>query len=412
MNKGLKYIDELRLKGKKVLIRVDFNVPLDENGNITDDTRIRSVLPTINYALDEHAMVIIASHLGRPKGKEVSEMSLAPVAKRLGRLLDKDVKMAPDCVGEEIEKRVNQMEPGMVMVLENLRFHPEEEKNDDEFSKHLARLGDIYVNDAFGSAHRAHASTEGITKHLQPAAAGYLMQKELDYLGRALTNPTHPFVAVLGGSKISGKIDVIENLMGMVDTILIGGGMAYTFFKAMGKEIGNSILEIEKVDLAHDLLRRTNDGKTKLLLPPDSRVAAELKAGIPVRVKSNEAISPGEVAGDIGPETERQYGDIIRRAKTVVWNGPMGVFEIAEFSHGTEAVARALTDATKAGAITVVGGGDSAAAMKKFGLEDRVSHVSTGGGASLEFLEGKELPGVAALTTAVEEPKVKEILTQ
>lgn len=404
-------IDQVDLTNKRVLVRVDFNVPLDGD-RVTDDTRIRESLPTIKKIIADGGKCILMSHLGRPKGKRVMEFSLAPAAKRLSELLGQPVQMAPDCIGNEVESLVNKLQPGNVLLLENLRFHPEEEKNDEEFSKALARLDDIYVNDAFGSAHRAHASTEGITKYVSPAVAGYLMQKELDYLGRALTNPTHPFVAVLGGSKISGKIDVIENLMGKVDTILIGGGMAYTFFKALGKEIGNSIVEVEKIDLAQALLKRANEEKTKLILPVDSRVANELKAGVSVQVKSNDALSEGDVAGDIGPETERQFGEIIRRAKTVIWNGPMGVFEIDEFAHGTEAVARAMVDATKAGAITVVGGGDSAAAMKKFRLEEQVSHVSTGGGASLEFLEGKELPGVAALTNAEEEPKVKETLTQ
>ena len=404
-------IDQVELSHKRVLVRVDFNVPLDGD-KVTDDIRIRESLPTIRKIIASKGKCILMSHLGRPKGKRAMEFSLAPAAKRLSELLGQPVIMAPDCVGEEVERVVHQLEPGMVVLLENLRFHPEEEKNDDDFSKQLAKLGDIYVNDAFGSAHRAHASTEGVTKHLQPAVAGYLMQKELQYLGKALSNPERPFVAVLGGSKISGKIDVIENLMGKVDTILIGGGMAYTFFRAMGKEIGNSILEVEKVDLAHDLLKRATESPTKLLLPSDSRVSDELKAGVPIRVKSNDTLSEGEVAGDIGPDTERQYADIIRRAKTVVWNGPMGVFEISEFAQGTKVVAQALADATKAGAITVVGGGDSAAAVKKFGLDDKVSHVSTGGGASLEFLEGKELPGVVALTSAEEEPKVKETLTQ
>jgi phosphoglycerate kinase len=404
-------IDQVELNHKRVLVRVDFNVPLDGD-KVTDDIRIRESLPTIRKIIESGGKCILMSHLGRPKGKRAMEFSLAPAAKRLSELLGQPVLMAPDCVGEEVTRVVNQLKPGMVVLLENLRFHPEEEKNDDEFSKQLASLGDVYVNDAFGSAHRAHASTEGVTRYLQPAAAGYLMQKELEYLGHTLANPPRPFVAVLGGSKISGKIDVIENLIGKVDWILIGGGMAYTFFRAMGKEVGKSLVEMEKVDLAHDLLKRANESSTKLLLPIDSRVADELKAGIPTRVKSNEALSEGEVAGDIGPETERQYGDLIRRAKTVIWNGPMGVFEINEFAQGTRAIAQALADATKSGATTVVGGGDSAAAMKKFGLEDQVSHVSTGGGASLEFLEGKELPGVAALTTAEEEPKIRETFTQ
>jgi phosphoglycerate kinase len=295
-----------------------------------------------------------------------------------------------------------------VMVLENLRFHPEEEKNDPAFAEALAQLGDVYVNDAFGSAHRAHASTEGVTQYLHPSVAGYLMQKELKYLGHALSDPARPFVAVLGGSKISGKIDVIENLLDKVDSILIGGGMAYTFFKTMGREIGNSIVEMDRVDMAHELLKRAVTSRTKLILPPDSRVAKELKAGVKTEVRSNEDLLEDDVAGDIGPETEKLYGDVIRKAKTVIWNGPMGVFEIPEFAHGTKSVAHILAEATITGAVTVIGGGDSAAAIKKFGLESKVTHVSTGGGASLEFLEGKELPGVAALDEKGEQIKVKE----
>ena len=397
MNK--KTIDQVELKGKRVLVRVDFNVPL-EDGNVTDDTRIRESLPTIRKIIASGGKCILMSHLGRPKGKRAMEFSLNPAAQRLSELLKQPVIMATDCVGEEIEKATKRMEAGQVMLLENLRFHPEEEKNDPGFSQQLAKLGDVYVNDAFGSAHRAHASTEGITKFLKPAVAGYLMKKELDYLGKALAQPARPFVAVLGGSKISGKIDVIENLIGKVDSILIGGGMAYTFFKAMGEEIGNSIVELDKVDLAHSLIKQAATSKTKLVLPADSRVAEELKAGVPTEVRSNRALRESDTAGDIGPEAEKNYAEIIGKAKTVVWNGPMGVFEIAEFAHGTKAVADALVEATKAGAVTVVGGGDSAAAMKKFGLEDGVSHVSTGGGASLEFLEGKDLPGVVALTDA------------
>jgi phosphoglycerate kinase len=303
-------------------------------------------------------------------------------------------------MGPEVERVVGQLQPGQVVLLENLRFHAEEEKNDPGMSEALAKLGDLYVNDAFGSAHRAHASTEGVTHYLHPSVAGYLMKKELDYLGKALANPARPFVAVLGGSKISGKIDVIENLLGKVDAILIGGGMAYTFFKTMGREIGNSIVEMDKVDLAHNLIKLAVQNKTRLELPVDSRVTKELKAGAATEIHQNDSLLDDDVAGDIGPEAEKTYAEIITKAKTVVWNGPMGVFEIPEFSHGTRAVADALVAATKNGAVTVVGGGDSAAALKKFGLEDGVSHVSTGGGASLEFLEGKELPGVAALDEA------------
>lgn len=390
-------IDDLDLSGKRVLVRVDFNVPLDGD-QVRDDKRIRASLPTIEKILKSGGKPILMSHLGRPKGKKSPEFSLAPAARRLADLLSAPVIMADDCIGEEVEKQAAALKTGEVLMLENVRFYAEEEKNDPDFAAKLARLGDVYVNDAFGSSHRAHASTEGVTKFIQPAAAGYLMKVELDYLGKALANPVRPFVAVLGGSKISGKIDVIQNLLGKVDTILIGGGMAYTFFKAMGKEIGNSILEMDKIDLAHHLIEKAKESKTDLILPPDSRVAVELKSGVDVSVSPSDAIPEELLAADIGPETEKQFAEIIRKAKTVIWNGPMGVFEIDEFAHGTRAIAEALVEATKAGATTVVGGGDSASAMKKFKLQKEVSHVSTGGGASLEFLEGKELPGVVALT--------------
>lgn len=392
-------IDDVELKGKRVLVRVDFNVPLDDD-QVRDDTRIRESLPTIRKIIQAGGICILMSHLGRPKGKRAMEFSLKPAAAQLSKLLDQPVIMAPDCVGEEVERVVKQLEPGQVLLLENLRFYAAEEKNDPDFAKRLAALGEIYVNDAFGSAHRAHASTAGVTQYLRPAVAGYLMKKELAYLGIALTNPARPFVAVLGGSKISGKIDVIDNLFGKVDSILIGGGMAYTFYRAMGCETGESIVETDKVDLAHELLKQAEESKTKLILPPDSRVAKELKSGVETTVRKNDALLETDVAGDIGPAAEQLFADVIRKAKTVVWNGPMGVFEIEEFAHGTQAVAAALVEATQSGAVTVVGGGDSAAAMKKFGLEDKVSHVSTGGGASLEFLEGKLLPGVIALTDA------------
>ncbi len=397
MNK--KTIDQVDLSGKRVLVRVDFNVPLDE-GKVTDDKRIRESLPTIKKIIASGGKAILMSHLGRPKGKKNPDMSLAPAAVRLAELLNKPVTMAMDCIGDEVEKTVAAMQPGQIVLLENLRFYSEEEKNDPEFAKKLAKLGDLYVNDAFGSAHRAHASTEGVTKFISPSVAGYLMQKELEYLGKALANPKRPFVAVLGGSKISGKIDVIENLIGKVDTILVGGGMAYTFYKAQGGEIGDSILEADKMDLALELVKKAAQSSTKLLLPPDSRIAADLKSGESVSLAKSDQIPEDMLAADIGPETEQLYADIIHKAKTIIWNGPMGVFEIDEFAAGTKAVAEALVKATQAGAVTVVGGGDSAAAMEKFGLADKVSHVSTGGGASLEFLEGKILPGVAALTNA------------
>lgn len=390
-------LSQLDLNNKRVLVRVDFNVPL-ENGVVTDDTRIRESLPTIKKIIESGGKAILMSHLGRPKGKRVAEMSLAPAAKKLSELVGKPVTMADDCIGDSVEQQVSAMKSGDILLLENLRFYNEEEKNDPEFAKKLAALGDVYVNDAFGSAHRAHASTEGVTHFIKQCAAGFLMQKELKYLGDVLANPSRPFVAVLGGSKISGKIDVIENLIGKVDAILIGGGMAYTFFKAMDKEIGKSILETDKVELAAKLLDRTKSGATILKLPPDSRVTSELKSGADVSVSPSGEIPSDKLAADIGPEAEKLYGTIIRSAKTIIWNGPMGVFEIDEFASGTFAIAQALADATKNGATTVVGGGDSAAAMSKFHMELSVSHISTGGGASLEFLEGKTLPGVAALT--------------
>ncbi|MCL4510325.1 MAG: phosphoglycerate kinase [Bacteroidetes bacterium] len=399
-----KTIDDVSVKGKKVLVRVDFNVPLDENKNITDDNRIVESLPTIKKILKDGGTPILMSHLGRPKGKPKPEFSLAPVAKRLGELLSLKVIMAPDCVGEETRRVVASAKPGEVVLLENLRFHAEEEADDENFAKQLASLGEVYVNDAFGSAHRAHASTEGVTRFLKPAVAGYLMEKELRYLSQAVGNPNRPYVAIIGGAKISGKIDVINNLLGKVDALIIGGGMMFTFLKAMGKEIGNSILEEDKVDLAKGLLEKAKSaegsvsrGGAKLLLPVDCMVAEKFENTAAKKVVSVDAIPQGWVGMDIGPESIDLFRDEILKSKTVVWNGPMGVFEMTNFEAGTKAVAEALVDATKRGASTIVGGGDSAAAIAKFGLESKVSHVSTGGGASLEFLEGKTLPGVAAL---------------
>jgi phosphoglycerate kinase len=391
-------IDKLDLKGKRVLVRVDFNVPLDENQNITDDIRIKSSLPTIKKIINDGGKAILMSHLGRPKGKPNPKYSLKPAAERLGELLRKEVKFAPDCIGDEVEKTVSQLSAGDVLLLENLRFHEEEEKNDLEFAKKLAKLGDVYVNDAFGSAHRAHASTEGVTKFIKQSAAGYLMQKELDYLGSAISDPVRPYCAILGGAKISGKIDVIQNLLGKVDTLIIGGGMAYTFFKAQGKEIGQSLLEAEKIDLAKVVLAKIKDTKVKFLLPVDVVAAAEFKNDSPSEAVSVDKIPADKMGLDIGPETIKLFKDELAKAKTIVWNGPMGVFEMDNFAKGTNAIASALVDATSKGAITIIGGGDSAAAVAKAGLEDKVSHVSTGGGASLEFLEGKVLPGVAALS--------------
>ncbi len=391
-------IDKLNLRDKRVLVRVDFNVPLDENLNITDDIRIVSSLPTIKKIISDGGKAILMSHLGRPKGKINPKYSLKPAAKRLGELLKKEARLAPDCIGDEVKSMVSAMKNGDVLLLENLRFHEEEEKNDPEFSKKLAEFGDVYVNDAFGSAHRAHASTEGVTKYIKQSAAGYLMQKELDYLGGAITNPARPYCAILGGAKISGKIDVIMNLLDKVDTMIIGGGMAYTFYKAQGKEIGKSLLEEEKIGLAKEVLDKVSKSKVKFLMPKDVVVADEFKNDSPSKVVSVDNIPADKMGLDIGPETIKLFCNEIEKAKTVVWNGPMGVFEMDNFAKGTNEIAKKLVDVTTKGAITIIGGGDSAAAISKAGLDDKVSHVSTGGGASLEFLEGKILPGVAALS--------------
>lgn len=396
-----KTIDQIELKGKRVLVRVDFNVPLDENLNITDDIRITSSLPTINKIIREGGKAILMSHLGRPKGAPNPKYSLKPAAVRLSELLGKEVKMAPDCVGPEAKTLVDSMKDGDVVILENLRFHAEEEKNNPDFAKQLSELGDVYVNDAFGSAHRAHASTEGVTKHLPVSVSGYLMQKELEYLGRAISNPERPYCAILGGAKISGKIDVIENLFSKVDTLIIGGGMAYTFYKAMGYEIGKSLLEEDKVELAKQILEKAKGSKVNFILPVDVIVAPEFANDSPAQVVSIQEIPAEKMGLDIGPKTIELFRTEILKSKTIVWNGPMGVFEMDNFAKGTNAIAETLVDATAKGAITVIGGGDSAAAIKKAGLDEKVSHVSTGGGASLEFLEGKLLPGVEALNDAV-----------
>ncbi|MCZ7601470.1 MAG: phosphoglycerate kinase [Melioribacteraceae bacterium] len=393
-------IENVDLKGKRVLVRVDFNVPLDENQSITDDRRITAALPTINKIIKDGGKAILMSHLGRPKGQHKSEFSLKPVAVRLGELVDTKVKFAPDCVGEQVKSIVDTMEDGEVLLLENLRFHAEEEKNNPKFAEQLAKLGDVYINDAFGSAHRAHASTEGITKYIKTCASGYLMQKELDYLGKALAEPKRPFTAILGGAKISGKIDVIENLLPKVDNLIIGGGMAYTFFKAQGLEIGTSLLEEDKIELAAEIMKKAESAKAKLLLPVDVVVTEEFKEDSPGMTVDYDKMPSDKMGLDIGEKTIELFSNIIKESMTVVWNGPMGVFEFPNFAKGTNAVAKALADVTSKGAVTVIGGGDSASAIKKAGLKDKVSHVSTGGGASLEFLEGKILPGVAALTDA------------
>ncbi len=393
-------IDNVDLKGKRVLVRVDFNVPLDENLQITDDIRITSALPTIKKIIAEGGKCILCSHLGRPKGGPNPKYSLKPVAVRLGELLEMDVKFAPDCVGDQVKTIVNSLKDGEVLLLENLRFHAEEEKNVPEFAAQLAELGDVYINDAFGSAHRAHASTEGVTKYIKVCASGYLMQKELDYLGSAIANPVRPFTAILGGSKISGKIDVIENLLPKVDYLLIGGGMAYTFYKAMGYEIGSSLLEAEKIDLAKEMLEKFKSSKAKVILPKDNVVAPEFKNESPANVVDSDKIPADKMGLDIGPKTVEEFEKVVLESKTIVWNGPMGVFEFDNFATGTNAIAQSLATATANGAVTIIGGGDSAAAISKAKLDDKVSHVSTGGGASLEFLEGKVLPGVAALNDA------------
>lgn len=382
-------IRDLDLTGKRVFMRVDFNVPLAPGGQeITSDKRIRAALPTIRYALEKGAALVLASHLGRPKGKPNPEMSLKPVAQRLSELLGKPVTMAPDCIGEEVEKMLPK--PGEVLLLENLRFHAEEEKNDPEFSKKLARLGEVYVNDAFGTAHRAHASTVGIIEFLKPAAAGLLMEKELEYLEKCTANPERPCVGILGGAKVSDKIEVIENLLKFADRLLIGGAMAYTFLKSQGKPTGKSLVEEDKLELAKGLLEKAGD---RILLPCDHVVAEVLEENAASDVV--EEIPEGKMGLDIGPKTREAYAAVIRSAKTIIWNGPMGVFEKKPFDAGTVAVAKAVAES---GALSVVGGGDSEKAVKSAGVADRISHISTGGGASLEYLSGLVLPGVAALT--------------
>lgn len=388
-----KTVRDIAVRGRRTLVRVDFNVPL-ANGTVSDDTRIRAALPTIQHLIDGGAKVILCSHLGRPKGKANPAYSLAPVAAELSRLLARPVRAAPDCVGAAVTALVADMQPGDVILLENLRFHAAEEKNEPEFARALAALADVYVDDAFGSAHRAHASTAGVAAHL-PAVAGFLMEKELNFLGRALADPGRPFVAILGGAKVSDKIAVIENLLSKVDALLVGGGMANTFLKALGKDVGASLLEDDKVAVANQLLQQGGD---KLILPVDAVVADRFDAGAERRTVAVDAVPADWRILDIGPETVRRFTARLRPAKTVVWNGPMGVFEMEPFAAGTFAVARALAELS--GATTIIGGGDSAAAVDRAGVADRVTHVSTGGGASLEFLEGKELPGVTVLEDA------------
>lgn len=392
--KTIKDLKPAELAGKRALVRVDFNVPLTEDGQVADDTRIRAAVPTIQTLLKAGARVVLCSHLGRPKGKPEAKYSLAPVAPRLSQLLGKPVTFVPHVVGAEAEAATKALTDGDVCLLENTRFEAGEEKNDATLSAAFAKLGDLYVNDAFGAAHRAHASTEGVAKLLKPAVAGLLMQKELDYLGGALEKPKRPFIAILGGSKISGKIDVIEALLPKVDGILIGGAMACTFYKAMGFETGKSLVEPDRVDMAKDLMERAG---YRLTIPHDATVAPAIAEGAKAHAVKRDEIPTDEAMLDIGPDSAASYARAIAAAKTIIWNGPMGVFETAPFDKGTNAVAQAMVEATKKGATTIVGGGDSAAAVEAAGLATAMSHVSTGGGASLEFLEGKELPGVAAL---------------
>ena len=388
-----KTVRDLDVAGKKVLVRVDFNVPLNDKGEITDDTRITASLPTIQYLLEQKAAVILMAHLGRPKGQIKPELSLAPVAKHLGKLLGKKILFAPDCVGEAAQAAASKLKPGHILLLENLRFHKEEEKNDMEFAEKLASLADLYVNDGFGVSHRAHASVEGVT-HFLPAAAGFLLEKEIQYVGKAVTNPLHPFVAIIGGAKVSDKIGVISNLLDKVDTLLIGGGMANTFLAAQGYKMGKSLVEEDKLDLAKELLAKAKKNKVNMLLPTDLVMAAAFAPDAEHVTEKVKNLNQAYMALDIGAETSKAYAEALADAKMIVWNGPMGVFEMDAFCKGTEAVAKAVA---KSRATSIVGGGDSVAAIEKLGLAKRITHISTGGGASLEYLEGKVLPGVAAL---------------
>lgn len=392
-----KTIEDIDVSGKKVIVRVDFNVPLDENGNITDDKRIVGALPTIKYLIAHKAKTILVSHLGRPKNGPEEKFSMKPTAKRLSELLGQEVIMASDVIGEDAKTKAAALKEGQVLMLENVRFHKEETSKDPEvaraFAKELASMAEIYVNDAFGTAHRAHASTAVIAEFL-PAVCGYLIKKEIEFMGGALSNPERPFVAILGGSKVSDKIKVIDNLIDKVDTLIIGGGMAYTFFKAKGYNIGTSIVEEDRVELAKELMAKADAKGVKLLLPVDNMVAKEFKNDSERKVVASDSIEDGWMGLDIGTETIRIFSDTIKNAKTVIWNGPMGVFEMPNFAVGTKEVAKALAES---GALTIVGGGDSAAAVEQMGYAEKISHVSTGGGASLEFLEGKTLPGIDAL---------------
>ena len=389
-------ISDLEIEGKKILIRCDFNVPLDDKGRIVDDTRIQAALPTIRYALGRECRVILMSHLGRPKGKVDPKLSLKPVAERLGELLNFEVLMAPDCVGPEVEKMTGELKGGEVLLLENLRFHSGEETNDETFAKQLASLADVFIQDAFGTVHRAHASTSGVPRHL-PSGAGFLLQKELKYLKQALEEPERPFLAILGGAKISTKIGVIKNLLPKVDSLILGGAMAYTFLRAENIETGNSMVEENKISTAGEILKQASKKKVTVLLPIDHIIANKVSEDAKSKEISEVAIPEGWIGVDIGSFSIKRFCSAIKSAKTILWNGPMGIFEIDKFSQGTRAIAEAIAEATKKGSISIVGGGDSVAAVTKMGLQENVSHISTGGGAALEFLEGKELPGISAL---------------
>ncbi len=388
------------VSGKRVLVRADFNVPLDDQGNITDDTRIRAALPTIQDLTGKGAKVILCSHFGRPKAQVVESMRLTPVATRLSELLGQPVVKCNDCVGPEVAAAVNAMENGQVVLLENVRFHAGEEDNDPEFAQQLAANADLYVNDAFGTAHRAHASTEGVTKYLKPSVAGYLIEKELQYLEAAIENPQRPLAAIIGGSKVSSKIGVIETLLDKVDKLLIGGGMIFTFYKARGLSVGKSLVEEDKLELAQELEAKAKEKGVELLLPTDVVVADNFAADANAQTVPVEAIPDGWMGLDIGPDSVKVFQEALKSCKSVIWNGPMGVFEFDKFAVGTEAIARTLADLTPTGVTTIIGGGDSVAAVEKVGLADKMSHISTGGGASLELLEGRVLPGIAALDEA------------
>lgn len=391
-------INDLSLHNQKVLVRVDFNVPLDDKGHITDDRRISESLPTIKKIMGDGGSVILMSHLGRPKGKVAPEFSLKPVQQRLSELLGIPVKFADDCIGDAAKKLADELKPGEVLLLENLRFYNQEEGNDPDFAKKLAALGTVFVNDAFGTAHRAHASTEGVTHYFKQSAAGYLIAKELKYLGDAVKNPVRPFVAILGGSKVSGKIDVIQNLSNTVDTIIIGGGMIFTFYKAMGYSVGSSLVEADRIEMAKQLLETAKRENKQIILPTDVIIADAFKNDANYKTVPFDQIPDDWMGLDIGAESLATISGILKKAKTIIWNGPVGVFEMPNFAKGTFEIAKTLAEVTKTGATTIIGGGDSAAAIAQAHLDDQVTHVSTGGGASLEFLEGKLLPGVEALT--------------